>query len=260
MPLAEQFRALHAAEDILLMPNAWDVGSAKILQQLGFAALATTSSGAAAAKGRLDGSLDGPAMLAHCQELAGAVAVPVSADLEKCFADEPDGVADTIRAAVRAGVAGASVEDWSGAAIYDMPLAADRVRAAVEAADGLVITARAENHIRGVDDLADTIARLQSFQEAGAHVVFAPGIRTAEQIGAVVSSVDVPVSVLALPGTPSVAALADLGVRRISVGGAFAFASYAALIDSATELKDAGTYGYWERAAAGGALAGHAFG
>ncbi|MBV9354485.1 MAG: isocitrate lyase/phosphoenolpyruvate mutase family protein [Chloroflexi bacterium] len=244
-PLVERFRGLHHAEELLLMPNAWDVGSALILQRLGFEALASTSSGSAAAWGRLDGRLGRDAALAHVAELAAALELPVSADLENCFADEPQGVALTIEAALQTGIAGASVEDWSGNAIYDRGLATERVRAATESARGrLVITARAENHFRGVDDLDDTIARLQAYQQAGADVLFAPGLRTAAQIRPVLESVDAPLSVLAMPGVPPVDELADLGVRRLSVGGAFAFVAYSALADAAHELHDSGTYGY----------------
>ncbi|MDQ2707156.1 MAG: isocitrate lyase/phosphoenolpyruvate mutase family protein [Actinomycetota bacterium] len=260
MTIASQFRELHHADEILLMPNAWDAGSAKILQYLGFRAVATTSSGAAAARGQLDGGLDRDTVLSHSAELASAVDVPVSADLENCFADEPSGVAETIRRALTTGLAGASVEDWSGTAIYDPVLAAERVQAATESAgSALVITARAENHIRDVDDLDDTIARLQAYQQAGAEVLFAPGIRTREQIRAVVSSLDVPVSVLVLPGTPPVAELAELGVRRISVGGAFAFSAYGALVEAAREIQTNGTYDYWGRAGRGGTAARNAF-
>lgn len=242
------------------MPNAWDTGSAKIIEHLGFHAVATTSSGSAAARGQLDGTLGRDVTLGHCAELAAAVDLPVSADLENCFADEPEGVAETIRRALGTGIAGASVEDWSGTAIYHRGLATERVLAAVEAAAGaLVVTARAENHIRGVDDLDDTIARLQAFAEVGADVVFAPGIRTDEQIRAVVQGVDAPVSVLAQPGVPPVAELAELGVRRVSVGGAFMFACYGSLIDAAHEVQSTGTYGYLEGAARGGKVARDAF-
>jgi 2-methylisocitrate lyase-like PEP mutase family enzyme len=259
-PTSDGFRALHHEGELLLMPNAWDVGSARILAHLGFRALATTSSGSAAALGRLDGELGRDPALAHAAELAGAVGVPVSADLENCFADDPDGVARTIDAAVATGIAGASVEDWSGSAIYDLALAAERVHAAVETAAGrLVITARAENQIHGVDDLKDTIARLQAYQEAGADVLFAPGLRSAEEIAAVLGSIEAPLSVLALRGVPPVSELAELGVRRLSVGGAFAFAAYGALGDAAQELRDHGTYGYLDVAGRGGKLARSAF-
>jgi len=252
----QRFRELHQGGRPLLMPNAWDAGSARILQHLGFHALATTSSGSAAALGLGDGDLGRDAALRHSAELAAAVDVPVSADLENCFSDEPAGVAETIRRAIDTGVAGASVEDWSGTAIYERGLAAERVRAAVGAAAGaLVITARAENHIHGIDDLEDTLGRLQAFADAGADVVFAPGIRTEEQIRAVVEAVEVPVSVLALPGVPPVQRLAELGVRRLSVGGAFAFAAYGTLVEAATQLQQTGTYGYFEAAARGGKAA-----
>lgn len=242
------------------MPNAWDAGSARILEHLGFPALATTSSGSAAARGRLDGELGLEAALAHARELAGAVHVPVSADLENCFADEPQGVAQTIEAAALTGLAGASIEDWSGSSIYDVALAAERVGAATEASGGrLVITARAENHIRGVDDLNDTISRLQAYAQAGADVLFAPGLRSSEQISAVLASIESPLSVLALPGVPPVGDLAELGVRRVSVGGAFAFAAYGELADAAEELRDRGTYGYLAIAGRGAKLAREAF-
>jgi 2-methylisocitrate lyase-like PEP mutase family enzyme len=260
MTALDRFRALHAAGELFVMPNAWDVGSARLLEHLGFGAIATTSTGSAAALGRLDGAIDRETALGHGAELAAAVEIPVSADLENCFADCPDGVAETIAAAAATGVAGASVEDWSGSAIYERELAVERVRAAVEAAAGrLVITARAENLIRDHDDLNDTIARLQAFGAAGADVLFAPGLRSADQIRAVLSSVEPPVSVLVLPGVPPLPELAELGVRRVSVGGAFAFAAYGALVQAAREMLDAGTYGYGKLAALGRDAIGAAF-
>jgi len=190
----------------------------------------------------------------------------VSADLENAFADDPEGVAETIGLAVEAGLAGCSVEDYSGgedARIYGLEFARERVAAAAEVAHSgpvrLVLTARAENHIRGHDDLADTIARLQSYQEAGADVLFAPGLATPGDIRRVVESVDRPVNVLAVRGAPPVAELAALGVARVSVGGAFAFAALAALYDAAEELREQGTYGYLDRAATGGKAARSAF-
>jgi 2-methylisocitrate lyase-like PEP mutase family enzyme len=261
-----RFLALHAGPTPLLMPNPWDAGSARLLASMGFQALATTSSGFAATLGKLDGSITRGQALGHAATIVGATDLPVSADLENCFADEPSGVADTIALAARTGLAGCSVEDYTGNdsdPIYDLALAADRVRAAATAAHRgpakLVLTARAENYIRGRQDLADTIARLQAFQEAGADVLFAPGITSADDIRAVVSSVDLPVSVLALPGGPDVAGLAALGVRRISVGGAFAFAAIAGLVDAARELIEQGTLGFWDRSAVGGAAARSAF-
>ncbi len=242
------------------MPNAWDVGSARILEHIGFRALATTSSGSAATEGLLDGQLGRDAALAHATRLAAAVDVPVSADLENCFGDEPSEVAQTIEAALQTGIAGASVEDWSGSAIYDIRLATERVRAATEVASGrLVITARAENHIRGVTDLDDTIARLQAYQQAGATVLFAPGLRSAEEIRRVMECTEVPLSVLAMPGVPPVDELAALGVRRLSVGGAFAFSAYGAVAHAARELQKSGTYEYLEAAAQGVKLAREAF-
>jgi 2-methylisocitrate lyase-like PEP mutase family enzyme len=252
------FLELHTRGKPLLMPNPWDVGSAVLLESMGFEALATTSSGFAATLGRLDGQVTRDQALAHAAELASAVSVPVSADLENAFADEPEGVAETVRLAAEAGLAGCSVEDFSGnddAPIYDAVLAAERVRAAVEAARGaarpFVITARAENHVHGIDDLADTITRLQSFQEAGADVLFAPGLRDLDQIREVVSSVDRPVNVLAVPGAPTVPELAEAGVSRISIGGAFAYAAYGAGVEAARELLEEGTYGYFETAGKG---------
>jgi 2-methylisocitrate lyase-like PEP mutase family enzyme len=182
--LADGFLALHKSDRPLLMPNPWDIGAAKLLESLGFQALATTSSGFAATLGRLDGRVTRDEAIAHAAAIVDAVDVPVSADLENCFADDPAGVAETVRLAVDAGLAGCSVEDYSGResdTIYDAGLAAERVAAAAEAAHSgprkLVLTARAENLIHGRDDLADTIARLQSYQEAGADVLFAPGVR-----------------------------------------------------------------------------------
>jgi 2-methylisocitrate lyase-like PEP mutase family enzyme len=188
--------------------------------------------------------------------------VPVSADFENCFADDPDDVAITVAYGIAAGLAGCSVEDFSGSAggrIYELAHARDRVGAAAEAAHRgpvhLVLTARAENLLHGVDDLADTIARLQAYQEAGADVLFAPGLVTAEDIGRVVASIDRPLNVLVRPGAPSVTQLAELGVARVSVGGSFAWAAYTALVEAGRELLGSGGYGYAERAAAGRAAA-----
>lgn len=261
MSVADTFRSLHHRDEVLLMPNPWDVGSAKLMASLGFPALATTSSGSAAAHGRADGDMGRESALRDAAAIVAAVDVPVSADLENGFADAPSGVADTIGLAIDIGLAGASVEDWDGSAIYERELATDRVRAAVSAAAGkLVITARAENHLHGVDDLHDTITRLQSYVEAGADVVFAPGVRTAEQIAMIVRNVDAPVSVLAMPGVPPVAELGKLGVHRVSTGGALAFASYAAMMDGARELRDGGTFGYLAAGGRGRAAIADVFG
>jgi 2-methylisocitrate lyase-like PEP mutase family enzyme len=264
--LADRFLSLHTAGSALLMPNPWDVGSAKLLESLGFDALATTSSGFAATLGRPDGGVTRDEALGHAAAIVDAVDVPVSGDLENCFADDPAGVAETVRRAVEAGLAGCSVEDYSGPesdTIYDAGLAAERVAAAAEEAHTgsrkLVLTARAENLIHGRDDLADTIARLQSYQEAGADVLFAPGARDLDTIRELVSSVDLPVNVLVLPGMPTVAELAETGVSRISVGGAFAFAAFGAAAAAGRELMDSGTYGYWETAAGGAKATREAF-
>lgn len=253
----DEFLALHVPGSPLLQPNAWDRGSARILESLGFRAIATTSSGFAATLGRADGSITREEALEHCRQLAAVVSVPVAADLENCFADSPEDVADTVRLAAETGLAGCSVEDYSGRAtdrIYDAGLARDRVAAAVEAAHGgarrLVLTARAESLIHGGTDVDEVITRLQSFQEAGADVLFAPGLTSIDDVRAVVSSVDRPVNVLAGPSRPPVAELADAGVARISIGGSFAFAAYAALVDVATELRDSGSYQGLQRAAA----------
>jgi 2-methylisocitrate lyase-like PEP mutase family enzyme len=261
-----RFLELHHGDGPLLLPNPWDQGSARLLAWLGFQALATTSSGSAATLGRLDGSVTRDEALGHAATIVRATDLPVSADLESGFADDPEGVAETVRLAVEAGLAGCSVEDASGdpdAPIYPAELAAERVRAAAEAAHRgpvrLVLTARAENYLHGRPDLDDTIARLQRFQDAGADVLYAPGLTSRDEIERLVASLDRPVNVLALPGAPPLAELAAVGVRRVSVGGAFAFAAAGALVEAATELRDAGTYGFWERARVGSDAARSAF-
>ncbi len=250
--LSQHFLDLHVPGTPLLLANAWDLGTAKALAYLGFKALATTSAGHAATMGRRDGGVTRDEALAHAAELAAATSLPLNADLENCFADDPDGVADTIRLATATGIAGASVEDYDRNAdsIYELGLARDRVAAAAEAAhDGprrIVLTARAENLIRGVADLDDTIARLQAYQGAGADVLYAPGLVARDDIARVVSSLDRPVNVLALPGVPPVAELAEVGVARISVGSGFSLVAYGALTVAARELLDEGTYGFWD--------------
>jgi 2-methylisocitrate lyase-like PEP mutase family enzyme len=263
---ARRFLALHQGGRPLLMPNPWDLGSARLLASLGFQALATTSAGFAATLGRLDGSVTREEALAHAASIVQATELPVSADLENAFGDEPAAVADTVRFALQAGLAGCSVEDFTGredAPIYDAGLAAERVAAAAAAAhDGpvpLVLTARAENYLHGRPDLGDTIARLQAYQEAGADVLYAPGLRRLEDIRQVVAAVDRPVNVLAVPGAPSVSELAAAGVGRVSVGGAFAFAALGAVVEAARGLLDQGTYAYWELAGAGAKAARAAF-
>jgi 2-methylisocitrate lyase-like PEP mutase family enzyme len=255
--MAGRFLALHHDARPLLQPNAWDVGSAKVLVALGFEAIATTSSGFAATLGRLDGNVTREEAIGHAAQLAAALDVPVAADTENGFADDPAGVAETVAMACAAGLGGCSIEDFSGGpdgTIYGAAFAAERVAAAAEAAHGgpahVVLTARAENHIHGRDDLPDTIARLQAYQAAGADVLFAPGLRSLADIRAVLSAIDCPLNVLVMPGCPPLDELAAAGVARISVGGAFAYAALAGLITAATELRDHGTYGYWDDVAA----------
>jgi 2-methylisocitrate lyase-like PEP mutase family enzyme len=253
--MTERFRALHEAEAPLLIPNPWDIGSAKLLASLGFKALATTSGGFAATLGRLDGSVTRDEALSHAAAIVAATDLPVNADFENGFADDPASVAENVRLAVETGLAGCSIEDYSrrdDEPIYPLEYAAERVAAAAEAAGGrLMLTARSENYLHGRRDLDDTIARLQAFQEAGADVLYAPGLTSIEDIRAVVSAVDRPVNVLALPGAPPVPEMAAAGVKRISVGGAFAYAALGALAAAGRELLDQGTYGYWENAAVG---------
>ena len=264
---AAGFLELHRPGNPLLLPNPWDQGSARLLASLGFHALATTSSGYAATLGRLDGSLSRDEALAHAAAVVAATDLPVSADLENCFADEPAGVARTVALAVEAGLAGCSLEDFTGGEsdpIYDIGLAAERVAAAAEAAHAgpvrLVLTARAENYLHGRPDLADTITRLQAYQVAGADVLYAPGLRDISDIRQLIREVDRPVNVLAVGGAPPVPELAEAGTSRISVGGSFAFAALGALVSAATELRDQGTYGYQAASAVGRQAITQAFG
>jgi 2-methylisocitrate lyase-like PEP mutase family enzyme len=241
----------------LLLSNAWDAGSAKLLESLGFQAIATTSSGYAASLGRLDYSVSQVEAVGHAAALASAVRIPVSADFEDGFGEDPAAVADSVRLALEVGLAGCSVEDWSseGQHLYEPQVAAERVAAAAKVAHSgpvrLVLTARAENYLRGKPDLDDTIARLQAYQEAGADVLYAPALDRPEELAALLRSVDLPVNVLVRTGVPSVSELSALGVKRVSVGGAFAFAAYGAMVGAANELLEHGTYGYVDLSAAG---------
>jgi 2-methylisocitrate lyase-like PEP mutase family enzyme len=261
-----RFQQLHGGPTPLLLPNPWDQGSAKVLVAEGFQALATTSGGFAATLGRPDGRVSREEALAHARLVVDSVDVPVSADLENGFADEPAGVAETVRGAIAAGLAGCSVEDFTrdpSEPIYDKARAVERVAAAAEAAHGgsqsIVLTARAENYLHGRADLADTIARLQAYQEAGADVLYAPGLIALDDIRRVVSAVDRPVNVLALPQAPPVPELASVGVRRISVGSAFTWVALGGLVEAAEELLNGGTYAFFERAGAGRGAALRAF-
>ncbi|MGI8608846.1 MAG: isocitrate lyase/PEP mutase family protein [Candidatus Dormibacteria bacterium] len=256
---AARFLDLHHAQGgPLLMPNPWDRGSAKLLESLGFSALATTSSGFAASLGRRDYRVTRAEALAHSAAIVATTDLPVSADLENGFADQPAGVAETISMAIAAGLAGASIEDFTGRPddpIYDHVLATERVAAAAAAAHSgpvhLVLTARAENLLHGRSDLSDTIARLRAYGAAGADVVFAPGLASVDEVRQLVTAVDLPVSVLLLPGGPTVPELSAAGVRRVSVGGAFAFVALGALAEAAQELLDTGTLGFFEHGGRG---------
>jgi len=259
----QRFRALHARPGAFVIPNPWDVGSARILASLGFEALATTSSGFASALGRVDGQVTRDEVLQHCRELTAATELPVSADLERGFGDGPNAVAETIRLAGASGLAGGSIEDYTGDAarpIYELSLAVERIQAAAEAArafaDGFVLTARAENLLRGVRDLDDTIRRLQAYERAGADVLFAPGLSTIEEVRLVTSAVGRPVNVLAsLFRSTTVAEVSAAGAKRISVGGALARAAQGALIRAATELHESGTFSWMSGLASPGEIA-----
>jgi 2-methylisocitrate lyase-like PEP mutase family enzyme len=255
---AEVFRALHARPQAFIIPNPWDVGTARMLAKLGFEALATTSAGFAFSSGVLDNQVGRENMLAHVAEIAAATDLPVSADLENGFGDDPNSVAETIRLAAATGIVGGSIEDSldrPGEKVYGIQLAADRVRAAVEAKRALpfpfTLTARAENYLVGIPDLDDTIRRLQAYQEAGADVLYAPCITTRAEIKAIVSSVDRPVNFLmgTQPQRFTLAELSEMGVRRVSVGSALSMAALGAFLRAAREMRETGTFTYTAEAA-----------
>ena len=245
---ARSFRDLHHTPGVLLMPNPWDVGSAVILERLGFSALATTSSGMAFSLGVPDGSVSADAVLEHCHAIVSATSIPVSGDLEQGFGDSPEEVADTIARAAATGLAGCSIEDHTGRPedpIYSPSLATERVVAAVEASSALdqdlVVTARCEHLLWTDRGLDATIARLQAYEQAGADVVFAPGLGSVSEITAVCAAVDVPVSVgLEMATAPAVEQLAEAGVSRISIGAVFVRHAYGAMIEAARGLIDRG--------------------
>ena len=249
-----QFRALHEG-GTFVMPNAWDAGSARLLAWTGFTAIATTSLGHAASLGRLDQSVTLDELVEHVRALVAAVDIPLSVDSERCFADTPEGVARTVERLADAGAAGCSIEDYDPArgAIDGVDVAAERVAAAAEAAHrhGLVLTARAENHLYGIHDLDDTIARLRAYRRAGADVVYAPRLVEAEDMRRIVDAVDAPVNVLAMRSTPPVPVLRDMGVRRVSTGGWLARAAYGAVVAGARELQSEGTSTYLDAAISG---------
>ena len=260
-----RFRELHERNELFVMPNPWDIGSARILASVGFEALATTSAGYAWSLGKLDQQVTRDELVAHTAALAQATPLPLNVDSEGCFADEPGGVGETVRLLIAAGAAGCSIEDYDPGtgAILDIATAVKRVAEAVEAAhavsEPLVLTARAENHLYGVGDLDDTIERLLAFRDAGADVVYAPHLTDLDQIARVVETVGIPVNVLALPAAPPVGQLAEVGVRRVSTGGFLAKAAYGTLLAAASELRDDGTSHYATKVITGDAL-GAAFG
>ena len=254
---ADRCRALHQQDHAFIIPNPWDVGTARLLASLGFEALASTSAGYAFSLGRRDGAVGRDQMMLHLAELASATDLPVSADLENGFGDDPEAVTQTISRTAAAGLVGGSIEDATGRPgdpIYPLGVAVRRIRAAACAARGLpfefTLTARAENYLHGRPDLKDTIARLQAYQEAGADVLYAPGIKTAQDIAAVVSSVDRPVNVLAgLQGMDlTLEALSRLGVKRVSIGGSLARAAFGAMLRAAHEMRDHGSFGFTQDA------------
>jgi 2-methylisocitrate lyase-like PEP mutase family enzyme len=240
---AAAFRALHAAEPFVI-PNPWDAGSARILEALGFRALATTSSGFAFTLGRRDGAATLDEVVEHTAALDRATMLPLSVDLENGYAAATRDVAQAVTRVAEAGAVGCSIEDYDPSeGIYDLDHATERVAAAVDAAHALpypfLLTARAENHIRGNPDLDDTIARLQAYERAGADVLYAPGLKTVEEIRAVCGAVSRPMNVLARPGL-SLRQLVDAGAWRISVGGALTWVAAKALADAATAIRDRG--------------------
>ncbi len=254
---AKLFRELHQQDHAFIIPNPWDIGTAKLLESLGFEALATTSGGYAFSVGKADGMIGREEMIAHAAAIVDATDLPVSADLENLYVDDPSQVAETIQMAAEAGLAGCSIEDvpvGRGGDPYELAFAADRVRAAAEAAHSLplpfTLTARSENFIIGRPDLRDTIARLQAFQEAGADVLFAPGLKTREDIATVVRSIDRPLNVImGLQGVQlTVAELSEIGVKRISVGSALSRAALGAFLKGAHEMLEHGTFSFAEDA------------
>jgi 2-methylisocitrate lyase-like PEP mutase family enzyme len=254
---ANAFRALHERNGAFIIPNPWDIGTTRLLAQAGFEALATTSAGYAFSVGQRDFTVGRDQMLAHVREIVSATDLPVSADLEHGFGDDPATVAETIRLAAAAGLVGGSIEDATNRAeapLYETERAAERIRAAAEVAHALpfpfLLTARAENYLVGRPDIADTIKRLQAYQQAGADVLYAPGLRTKEEIAAVVSSVDRPVNVImGLHGIHlSLAELSAIGVKRVSVGSALSRAALGAFLRAAQEMQEHGTFRFADHA------------
>lgn len=247
-----RFRELHERDQLFLIPNPWDVGSARLLEACGAEALATTSSGFAWSLGKLDQQVTRAELVAHVEALVGATTVPLNVDSERCFPEEQGGVTETVRLLAEAGAAGCSIEDYDPdeGRVIGRDLAVERVAEAAAAAHApsppMLLTARAENRLYGVGDLEDTIARLVAYRDAGADVVYAPGLTDLDEIAAVVEAVGVPVNVLALTAGPPVPELARVGVRRVSTGGLLASAAYGTLVRGVRELLDEGTSAYAE--------------
>jgi 2-methylisocitrate lyase-like PEP mutase family enzyme len=258
---ARRFAELHRRKGAFVIPNPWDIGSARILAALGFEALATTSAGFAFSIGRRDGAISRDEALAHTRAISAATELPVSADLENCFGHDPKTVAETIRLAAETGLVGGSVEDFSGERqrpIYDLGHATERVAAAVAAARALpfpfTLTARAENFLHGRADLDDTIRRLQAFEKAGADVLYAPGLPSLDAIKQVCAALSKPVNVLT--SGRSVEELAGAGVKRISLGGSLSRAAFGAFLRAAREIKEHGTFGFLKDAVPHGEING----
>ncbi|HEY1899052.1 MAG TPA: isocitrate lyase/phosphoenolpyruvate mutase family protein [Steroidobacteraceae bacterium] len=248
---AEAFRKLHEKGSSFVIPNPWDQGSARLLEHLGFKALASSSAGFAFSLGKSDLTITKSSLMAHLTAVCQSTSIPVSADLQNGFGNDPEDVVVTLLQAARTGIVGGSIEDASGDEgnpIYPLELAAERIRNAVIAVKSLgykfTLTARAENHLHGRPDLKDTIRRLQAYQEAGADVLFAPGIKSREDIRQIISSIDRPLNILAgMPGMPlTVAELQELGVTRISLGGSLARAAYGAMLQAMAEVQTQGTF------------------
>lgn len=250
---AAKLRALHARPGAFILPNPWDAGSARILASMNFEALATTSSGLAHSLGVRDGAVGRDQVLEHCREIVEATDLPVSADLENGYADEPEGVAETVRAAALTGLAGCSIEDHTNRKddpVFDFSLAVERIQAAVETKSRLphdfVLTARCENYLWGREDLDDTIKRLQAFESAGADVLYAPGLHDLDTIRTLCEAVTKPVNVvIEMPAAGfGLEELAAAGVKRISVGSALFLAAYGAFVQAAEEMKENGTFNF----------------
>jgi 2-methylisocitrate lyase-like PEP mutase family enzyme len=242
---AALFKALHEGEPFVI-PNPWDAGSARVLESLGFQALATTSSGFAFTLGRADGSVTLDEVAAHVASLTAAVDLPISVDLENGYGPEPRDAVRAVTRVAETGAVGGSIEDWDpDGHLYELPHAAERVAAAVEAVSHFgwpfTLAARAENHIRGNPDLDDTIERLQAFEAAGADVLYAPGLASAEEIRQVCEAVSKPVNVLARPDL-TLAEVFDAGAQRVSVGGSLTWTAVEALLQAATAIRDAGSF------------------